>query len=303
MHTHNINPYHLTATQAFASRIQGITTDIIKQAIVNGDRGVILLVDETYPGVGQFEHPIIFHSPGIKHARVAIDVRQLRGNSPLVKEQVNVLRRRAGLTLNSYERGGNMDLFDPALQIAFATILVGVLAKQFNLDPVVKLLLTAVAGAYYYDITRPNDHVPNDEDIITSMKSVVRNLRVPADMTDSALNLYQPGRDLTSLAENIKRVEGTDRTIGLTPALLVNAMSGLWFGVNSSQMLAICLEHPATWAAIITEATGEGSYSRSELAKRLKTMGLIRQKVPHLHSVVNQIMARVEDYDQSNFSS
>lgn len=303
MHVKNVNPYELTATAAFASRMQTVVTDLGKQVIINGDRNLLVLVDENYPAVGQFEHPVIFNSPGFKTARVAIDVRQLRGNNPMIKEQIRTLYNRAALTLNSYQRGGCMDLFDPALHVAFATILVGALAKQFNLDPVVKMQMTVVAGAYYYDITRPVDHVPSDADEVVMLKAIIRNLRVPAEIANSVLSLYQQGRSLESLADNIKRVEGTDRTLALSPALLINMMAGLWFGVNSSQMLSICLEHPPTWAAMVMEATGDGSYSRSELAKRLKVMGLIRQKVPHLHSVINQIVARVESNDESNLSS
>lgn len=303
MHVKNVNPYELTATAAFATRMHAIITDLGKQVIINGDRNLLVEVDENYPVVGQFEHPILFKSPGFKTCRVAVDVRQLRGNNPMVKEQVVMLRRRGSLTLHCHERGGCMDLFDPALQIAYATILVGALAKQFNLDPVVKVQLTAVAGAFFYDITRPMDHIPSDQDPIIAMKSLVRNLRVPAEIANSVMSLYEPGRSLEALANNIKRVEGTDRTLAMSPALLINMLAGLWFGVNSSQLLSICLEHPPTWAAMVMEATGDGSYSRSELAKRLKVMGLIRQKVPHLHSVINQIVARVESNDESNLSS
>lgn len=302
MDTANINPYELTATQAFASRINNIRTDITKQAIVDGNSSKIFYVTEDHRDIGIFEHPILFTTPSVSGQRVAIDVRAFRGNNPMVKEQQEVLRKRAALMLQAVESKGPMVLFDAALQVAYATILVGVLAKQFNLDPVVKMQLTVVIGAFYYCITREEGHQFTDEDGLVMAKSLVRNLRLPSEVVTSILTRFEYGRTLEVLVKNIKEIEGTDRTVMLSPAILINALSGLWFGVNSSQILAICLEHPPTWAAMIYEATGDGTYSRSELAKRLKNLSLIRPRVPHLHALVNQIVAGVDEDERHIFA-
>lgn len=284
----NTNPYGLTMSRAI--RVDAIRTDVVKAAIGDRNDSRIYRITEEHKGVGEFEHPLLFKTPSVEGWRVAVDLRLYRGNTPMMREQIELMVRRAALTLYCAEKESGEKLFETGLMIAYVTALTGILAKQFNLDSLTKMQLGVVACAFYYFMTTPDGHTFNDEDFLTISKQAVRNLRLPAEMVESVISQCVPGRDLEALCASIKAVEGTDRTIALVPAVLINACSGLWFGVNCDAMLGVLLEHPPTWAAVVYDATGDGTYSRVELAKRLKNNNLLRSKVPHLHALVNQIV-------------
>lgn len=286
--TSNVNPYDLSATRGI--RIETARIDVAKQAIVDRHTGKLFEVTEEHRGVAEFEHPLLFKTPSVDGWRVAIDTRPFRGSSPMVKEQLDVLRTRAALTLHCATEEGCEHLFDPGLMMSYAHVVSGLLARQFNLDPLAKMNVTIAAAFFYFLITRTDKWEFKEDDLLMAATQIVRHLKVPAGAVESVSSLIVPGRTLQSLVDTIKAVEGTDRTMMLSPAVLISACSGLWFGVNSDMMLGILLEHPPTFAAVIVAATGEGNYSRVELAKRLKANTQLRQKIPHTHSVVNQLV-------------
>ena len=297
MTTSNTNPYQLTVTRAIRTDV--IKTDVVKQAIVDKNQSRIYEITSEHRGVGEFEHPLLFKTPAVDGWRVAIDVRPFNGSSPIVKEQLELLRRRAALTLHCAE-GGSEDLFESGLLLAYVNIVQGILAKRFSLDPLTKMHMVVVAAAFYYFITRPEEQPFEEDAMLVIAKQCVRQLRLPPEMVDGVLSRVEPGRSLDVLVKNIKEIEGTDRTVMLTPALMINACSGLWFGVNVDAMLGIMLEHPPTWAAMIYDATGDGTYSRVELARRLKTLTPLRQKIPHLHAKINQIITKYDMQEEAS---
>jgi len=288
----NTDPYSLTTTRPI--RIAAIREDVAKQAIADRNDHKLFRIVEGHGGISEFEHPLLFKTPGVDGWRVAIDLRSYRGNSPMVREQIQLLERRAILTLHAAEKDGSEALFEVGLMLAYVTNLTGLLSKQYGLDPLIKMHLAVVACAFYYFITRKDGHVFNDEDFLVITKQATRHLNVPSELATSVITRLTPGRDLNALCASIKEIEGTDRTIMLSPAALINCCNGLWFGVNKDQLMSVFLEHPASWAAVVYDATGDGTYSRVELAKRLKNNTALRQKVPHIHSVINQIMAEYE---------
>lgn len=292
MQTTNIDPYNMTTTRPI--RVDPIRTEVAKQAIMDRNDSKIFLVTENHRGVPEFEHPLLFKTPSVDGWRIAVDVRPFRGSSATLREQISLIIRRAALTLHCAERESGEALFETGLMIAYVTALTGILSKQYNLDPLIKMHLSVVACAFYYFITRADGHTFNDEDYMVISRQATRNLRLPSELVDSVVSRLTPGRDLAALCSSIKEIEGTDRTIMLSPAALINCCNNLWFGVNADRMLSIMLEHPATWAAMVYDATGDGTYSRVELGKRLKGSTALRQKVPHLHSLINQITVEFE---------
>lgn len=293
----NTNPYELTTTQGLRG-IDSIRNEVAKQAIVDKNDQDIYSINEQHGGVGSFEHPMLFKSPGVEAIRVAIDNRLLRGTTPIVKEQRELLMRRAALTLHCARNNSGEDLFDSGVMLAYAHIVSGIIAGEYTIDGLTKLNVGIAAAVFYFFTTRPDGHVFGDDDFLTISKALVRHMPgITSQMVDSVINVMTPGRRLQDLVDSIKAVDGTDRTMMFTTGVLINASNRLWNGVNADMIVGIMLEHPPTFAAMVLAATGEGFYGRGEMAKRLKGSAALRKRLPHTHSFLR---GKIEAYQSDD---
>src|SRR5690606_35164879 len=147
------------------------------------------------------------------------------------------------------------------------------------IDPKLKLQIQVVAAAQYYNITHSlGEGGYTDQELPMLAQTIVRNLRLPIDIVMDVLDKVEYGDTLEAFCDNVKRVDGTDRTASFSPGIMINSSTGLWFGINSSEIVAVSMEHAPTFCALLFHALGDGSYSRGEMAKRLKYVTQVRQK-------------------------
>lgn len=286
-----IDPYETTLTRPYLS--DKIRSGVIQAALADSPYGLIFRIMDEHSEVPSFTQPIVFETPGNKGKRIAIDCRQYKGSSPFVKEQLDLLELRAALTLHAVREENMTAFYHPVASTAFANLIAGMVSQRFGIDPRLKAYVTVVAAAHYYNITHALDKGYGDQDLPLLMQNIMRDLRLPMDVVEAALDKCEYGDTMESLCENTKRVDDTDRTKSLVPGLIINSSGGLWFGINSAETVGVAYEHAPTFCALLFNALGDGSYSRGEMAKRLKNVNSVRQKAEQFRKTMRTIQAEI----------
>lgn len=287
-----IDPYATTITKPYKS--DAIRAGVVLAALADRPGGLLFRVSEQHSEVPRFTQPILFELPGNRGTMVAVDLRQFQGGNAFIKEQIALLEHRALLTLYGAREGNLGAFYHPVAEVAFANILAGMISQRFGIDPKLKMQITVVAAAHYYNITHSLENGYSDTDLPMMMQQIVKNFRLPADVVEAVLDKCEYGVDMESFCANVKRVDDTDRTASFSPGLLINSTGGLWFGVNAAETLGVAMEHAPTFCALLYEALGDGSYSRGEMAKRLKYVSSVRQKADTFRKAMRSITSEME---------
>ena len=76
------------------------------------------------------------------------------------------------------------------------------------------------------------------------------------------LDRIQPMANLDHFIENLKLVVENIRIQKLNAGTFVSLIRSNWYGVNAPQVLAVCVEHPPTWTALVYHSLASKSYQR-----------------------------------------
>lgn len=300
-----LDPYLTTIAQA--SPVKKLVAAVVAEAIHRQYRGNVMTIQDEDKDVPGFNQPLLVTLPAARIPIVAIDYRPFAGSNGYMVEQRDVMRLRAMLTLHAARVGTTGDFYQPAAQAAYASLIAGIVAGKFGIDSTLKTYITTVAAAHYYNMTHEGvaDAAYDDSLVLQLTGQIVKMFHFPADVVDGVLRKMTFGDTLMSLMNNIKLVDGTDRTASLTPGLILNAAtgsggggtSGMWIGVAASETLAVGFEHAPTFCAMLYAALGEGTYSRGEIAKRLKYVGAVQKGTENFRNTMRHIQSELEDHD------
>lgn len=289
-----IDPFKTTVTKPYKADV--IRNGIVQAALADRPASSIFRIVEGHQEVPTFTQPMAYQTPANREQCIAIDCRQYKGSNSFVMEQLELLELRAALTLHGIREESLTAFYHPVAQIAYANIVTGIISQRFGIDPKLKLQIMVVAAAHYYNITHDLGEAGySDMELPMLMQTIIRNFKLPLDIVESTLDKIQYGDTLEAFCENVKRVDGTDRTASFSHGLLLNSATGLWFGINSNETVHVSLEHAPTFCALLFCALGDGSYSRGELAKRLKYVTPVRQKAETFRKVIRTISTEIQN--------
>lgn len=288
------DPYETTITKPYKAAV--IRNAIVQAALADRPQGAIFRIEEGHQEVPSFTQPMAYQTPANRDQVIAVDSRQYKGANAFVVEQLALLELRAALTLHGIREKSLTAFYHPVAQVAYANLLAGLVSQRFGVDPKLKLQILVVAAAHYYNITHDlSEGGYDDTELPLVMHSIVRNFKLPLDIITATMDRVEYGDTLEAFCSNVKKVDGTDRTASLSPGLVINSSSGLWFGINANEITAVGLEHAPTFCALLYHALGDGSYSRGEVAKRLKYVTAVRQKAETFRKVVRAIESEIRD--------
>jgi len=154
----------------------------------------------------------------------------------------------------------------PLAGMVFAGWLSETIAKRFALDPKDQLTI-AVASHYYYQSLFSETGL-FDEDAIQRMAIQTSSAtKVDSKFIFEVFDKLKPMQNLQSLCDNIKEVTENIRLKDLNVGLLYNIVGNDWFGLNAKEIVAVALEHPPTWCALVYTALSERTFKNSNIAR------------------------------------
>jgi hypothetical protein len=144
--------------------------------------------------------------------------------------------------------------------------------KKFLLDPRESATLQTYAAFFYYCLFTDAEHfTPVDKHKImaTIQKATGITASIVADVVD---HFEKPLSGVEEFCKLSQEVVQSIRLAALNVGMLFALLGNTWFGSNKNEIVAVALEHPPTWLAMIAMASQDRSYKNSPINRLLETL-------------------------------
>lgn len=146
------------------------------------------------------------------------------------------------------------------------------ISKRFALDPRDHMTLTVIAHYYYLSLFYPEDHI-EEETLQKFAVHTIKATKFPSEFVFQVFDQIDSMKNIHDFCENVKRILNNIRLENLNEGLLITVLSNSWYGLNASENLAVALEHPPTWLAIVYAALQEKTFKHSLVARVAERYG------------------------------
>lgn len=158
--------------------------------------------------------------------------------------------------------------------VTFVNWICKSLSSKMGLDPQ-QYLNTTIIVAYYYACLHYEHAHFGEDDKMKIVSQVSRWTRVPAANVIPLVDQLDYMETIHDLVGALKQYSGSMRLNQLNAGLVYALLGGSWFGNNSRETVAVALEHPPTFTALMKAALELRSYKNAMLSKvaSLQTRG------------------------------
>lgn len=154
----------------------------------------------------------------------------------------------------------------PAPMALFASWISEAVGKRFALDPKEQFNLGILAAIFYN--SQFTDSVELDErDKLRAINAVTKALRASAQDVMEIMDKVSIVNNVFEFCSRAEEISGSIRLKELNPGVLFGILGGTWFGANAREMVAVAIEHPPTWMAILLSAYTERTFKNSQISK------------------------------------
>jgi hypothetical protein len=137
------------------------------------------------------------------------------------------------------------------------------ISRRYALDPQEKLQLQVLSSIFYaglfYDI---HDHWDKNRVAAQVKRAIAVDSKFIFDMLEY---VQKPIESLLEFITVVKEAINTVRLKDLNHGILYAALKGTWYGVNNDATVAVALEHPPTWLAMLYVSITDRSYGKSQV--------------------------------------
>lgn len=145
------------------------------------------------------------------------------------------------------------------------------IAQRLGLEPVAQMRTTVIAGIYYLSLFK-KDAEDIRENMLKMATQVSKATYVPVDKVLEITDVLEPMTCLRDFCDQLAKQGQTIRLEKMNPALLYGILCGGWFGANAREVVAVALEHPPTWAALVYMALTDRSYRNCAIARYVEAL-------------------------------
>lgn len=269
-------PYETTACDGYVMKgiVDALERAYLRGALtpINGSQALELASSNLSDGeaIKPFAHPVVGEFDG--RLRAVVDMR------PFTRFDM----RRHETELSNEAEGGNARLRARLTQLwidqsplmlrnvsqlpvtIFARWISENLRRRLALDPAEQYKISILAGIFYYSNFEMTGDM-SEMDMLKMVRSVATPLK--ADLADVKSILDQTGlvSGLDDFCTKAKLVTGSVRLDALNKGLLITLLGNTFYGAHAAEIVAVSLEHPPTWIAILYTVATERSYKHSYL--------------------------------------
>lgn len=226
-----------------------------------------------------FAHPLLIQDPRFspdkdKTSAVFVDVRpfgkwdQLQHKYQVRNEaEYDVAVRRARLTSLFLHNSPTM-LRDvtPVAMMVYALWISQNVQRRYSLDPSEQKLLQIYAAFFYQCLFIEGEDLPEREKQRMAA-TIARVTKISAQEIFDVLDKFdKPLHDVREFVGRMSEVTGSIRLQEMNVGLLYQILSGTWFSSQRGELVAVAIEHPPTWIAMLYAAYDERSYQHSGIA-------------------------------------
>lgn len=278
--------YDTTATSGFVTaRItEGVKAAAYSSEVRRMDSEPIILIEGagTYgESVPPFSHPFPFidakYGEG-ERQYLAVDVRpygrydrttnQFVIGTNKVEYNLAIARARLNVIWSDQAKDILRDISQMPMAVYAAWISENV-ARRYALEPVEQFKVSILAAIFYSSLFH-NETKLEERDKMRIVNAISRNLKCKAEDVIAVIDQVDVIPSMEAFCDKCAELASPVRlTNKFNTALLITILGGTWYGngVNHREMLAVAIEHPPTWIAILMAAVSERYYHNTGLAR------------------------------------
>jgi len=141
------------------------------------------------------------------------------------------------------------------------------IAKRHGLNPSDQLRFGIIAAFFYISLFK-EDPTFTSEELNKNSQLISKALYAPIDMCFEIADQLLPMRSVKDLCAMATSILTTSRLEKFNAGLLFNDLMSSWYGSgNAREVVAVALEHPPTWIAMLNSALNERTYRNSTISK------------------------------------
>lgn len=276
-----ITPYQTTVCRSH--KVDDIVKELKERIIahtLHSTNPYILFVTQQDTEVKPFTHPMLIEMDRGEQYIVS-DLRpvsRINSEGEIVKTtDFQYMNLRCALMKEAWIEGNVQDLLnlgDYQIKV-FSKLMAENLGRRMNLKIETQLRVQVLSCFYYLSLFEEHDDYDyEDEDqLLRRAKRCSRISGLPIqdvmEIIDSLPNIGTMNLFTEALRERTQSV----RLEKLSAGVIYTMLGGVWFGNNASEQVAVALEHPPTWCAMLYMATTNRGYRKTilgQLAQQLE---------------------------------
>ena len=173
----------------------------------------------------------------------------------------------------------------PLAMKMFASWIGENVAKKFLLDPREQLMLQIYSAFFYWSLFQ-GDHPLHATDKQRAMATIVKSTGLSAkEVTEVVEHFEKPVTGIEEFCELASEVVRSIRLKEFNVGVLFAVLGGTWFSTAGKEIVAVALEHPPTWIAMIAMASQDRSYKNSAVNRLLERLDRRDKGLSFLRSV------------------
>lgn len=176
--------------------------------------------------------------------------------------------------------------------VVFSAWLSDIVAKTFALDFKDQTTL-AIITSYYYQSLFINDHVIDEDHKQKMAIHTIKVTKAPSEFVFKVFDKIGSMNNIDDYCANVRKVLENVRLDKFNSEVLLNQIRNSWFGINAKEILAVSIEHPPTWCAIVYTALNERTYKNSviyRIAERHNKQGVGDEFLRNYMSMTKEYM-------------
>lgn len=156
--------------------------------------------------------------------------------------------------------------------IVYAAWLSESISKNFALDYKDQTVLNVLTHFFYQTLFIQEEALDQDmRDRIAAQ--TIKATKVPAEFVMSVIDKAGSMTNIEQYCLAVSNVLENIRLKSFNTAVLLTIVKNSWYGTNGKEIIAVALEHPPTWIAVVWAATNERTFSNSLIARLCDRFG------------------------------
>lgn len=240
-----------------------ITSELLLPVFITG-------MSSSESNIPFFVHPLIIENHN-KNNYLCADIRPyIRNQQPITPKnatEFNFVKSRTILNLAWLARSP-LELKN-TLSFAgsvFSAWISEIVTKRFALDPKDQLILAIISHYYFQSLHYPEDQF--DEDMLQMFAvHTMKATKAPSQLVFEIFDKIGRISNLNDFCTAVTNVLENIRLKDFNSGILITCAGSSWFGLNAKEIIAVSLEHPPTWYAIVYTSLVERSYRNSMISR------------------------------------
>lgn len=227
----------------------------------------------TADAIPSFAHPMLVQGPD-KNEMLVVDLRAVgrwdqQQYKFVIRNEIEDSLLKARARINDIWLGQNrrsLKTISPLPMAVFSSWLSEAIGRRFALDAREQLNL-AILAAIFYNTLFDNETELSGEEKNRLAGVVARATRASAEDVFKLLDAAPVIADVKAFVGAAQELGSEVRLKNLSAGLLYEIIGGTWYGLNAREVIAVAVEHPPTWIAVLLAAYNERSFKNSQITK------------------------------------